>query len=81
MKKSIITGLLLTLSLTACSTPKTVLKHPETKQVATCGGSATGSMVGGVLGYHIEKANDASCVSDYTSQGFKVIQTNKDDKF
>lgn len=58
--------------LSACTTPATTLKHPRTGQVARCGGSATGSMVGGVLGYHIQKSNDTTCVSEYQSQGFKV---------
>ena len=59
-------------SLTACTTPATTLKHPTTGQVARCGGSATGSMVGGVLGYHIQKSNDTTCVSEYQQQGFKI---------
>lgn len=59
-------------SLTACTTPATTLKNPKTGQVARCGGSATGSMVGGVLGYHIQKSNDTTCVSEYQSQGFKI---------
>lgn len=58
--------------LAACTTPATTLKHPKTGQVARCGGSATGSMVGGVVGYHIQKSNDTTCVSEYQSQGFKV---------
>ena len=59
-------------SLTACTTPATTLKHPKTGQVARCGGSATGSMVGGVLGYQIQKSNDTTCVSEYQQQGFKI---------
>lgn len=63
---------LIVLSLAACTTPATTLKHPKTGQVARCGGSATGSMVGGVLGYHIQKSNDTTCVSEFQSQGFKI---------
>lgn len=72
MKKLI--PFVLILGIAACTTPKTILKHPETKQVVTCGGSATGSLVGGVIGYHIQKSNDASCESDYMSQGFERVQ-------
>ncbi len=73
MKKII---LIAVIGLTACSTPKVMLKNPETGQVVHCGGSATGSMVGGVIGYHIQKSNDATCQSDYMAQGFERIQQN-----
>lgn len=62
------------LLMAACTTPKVMLKNPETKQVVTCGGSATGSLVGGVIGYHIQKSNDKSCESDYMAQGFERVQ-------
>ncbi len=65
------------LLISGCTTPKTVLKHPKTGQVATCGGSSTGSLVGGVIGYHIEKANDADCASTYMEQGFKKVHQEK----
>lgn len=71
MKKVIFTVLLLT--ATACTTPKTVLKNHQTGQVVMCGGSATGSMVGGVIGYHIQKSNDSDCVSTYIEQGFARV--------
>ncbi len=71
MKKTAI--VLFVLLLTACTTPTTVLKNPKTGQVATCGGSATGSMVGGVVGYHIQKSNDADCVANYMGEGFKRV--------
>lgn len=61
----------------ACTTPTTVLKHPKTGQIATCGGSATGSLVGGVIGYHIQKSNDADCVSNYMGEGFKRVHTEE----
>lgn len=63
--------------LTACTTPGTTLKHPKTGQIVTCGGSATGSFVGGAIGYHVQKSNDADCVKTYKSQGFKVIETKE----
>lgn len=61
------------LALTACTTPKTVMINPETKQVVSCGGSATGSFVGGIIGYQIQKSNDAQCVADYAENGFKRL--------
>lgn len=65
------------LALSACTTPMTTLKHPKTKQVATCGGSATGSFVGGAIGYHMQKDNDGNCVETYKKQGFEVIETKE----
>ena len=45
----VIATLALLLLLFACATPRTVMRNAETGQVAQCGGSATGSFVGGVL--------------------------------
>lgn len=59
--------------VTACTTPMTTLKNSKTGQVATCGGSATGSWTGGAIGYNIQKDNDADCVATYKKQGFKII--------
>jgi len=64
-------------ALCACSTPRTVMKNPETGQIARCGGSATGSLVGGVLGYHIQKSNDNKCVAEYAKQGFDTVNSEK----
>lgn len=58
--------------LAACATPKTVLRNESTGQVVICGGSTTGSLAGGVIGYHAQKATDAECVADYQKEGFKV---------
>ncbi|MCE2927650.1 MAG: hypothetical protein LW823_08425 [Rickettsiales bacterium] len=71
MKKILLMPALLLFS--ACTTPMTTLRHGKTEQVVTCGGSATGSMVGGAIGYHIQKDNDNDCVKNYEKQGFKVI--------
>jgi phage tail tape-measure protein len=60
-------------SLAACTTPATTLKNSKTGQVVTCGGSATGSFVGGAIGYHVQKDNDQNCVNTYKKQGFKII--------
>jgi len=65
------------LAVSACTTPMTTLKHPKTDQVVTCGGSATGSFVGGAIGYHMQKSNDTDCVKAHEKQGFKVIETKE----
>lgn len=69
--------ILIALSAISCSTPTTMLKNPETGQIVHCGGNATGSMLGGVVGYHIQKGNDSKCVANYAEQGFKRIQIDK----
>jgi hypothetical protein len=72
MKKLIM--LLSTISFFGCATPAVMLKNEATGQIVRCGGDATGSMVGGMIGYNIQKDNDGSCVRAYESQGFKRIQ-------
>lgn len=69
MKK--IAALMAITFLCACTTPKTMLVNNKTGQIESCGGSATGSMVGGVVGYHIQKSNDAKCEADLLANGFK----------
>lgn len=76
MKKIFIAAIAV-LSVSACSTPKTVLKNQKTGQVVSCGGSATGSLVGGVIGYHIQKSNDSQCSQDYMENGFDVVSTTE----
>ncbi len=73
MKKSLIV-FAAAVVLVGCATPAITLKNDGTGQVARCGGDATGSMVGGLIGYNIQKDNDASCVRSYESQGFKRVQ-------
>jgi DNA-binding XRE family transcriptional regulator len=58
--------------LMGCATPETMLRNPKTGQVARCGGNVAASFAGGVIGYHAQKAQDSSCVSSYTQQGFKI---------
>ena len=65
------------LVLVGCTTPKVMLKSEDTGQVVSCGGSATGSMVGGVIGYHIQKSNDAQCEADYLAEGFKRVKSTE----
>lgn len=76
MKKRAVIAALSVIALAGCTTPTTVLQHPESKQIVRCGGSATGSMVGGVIGYHIQKSNDSDCVADHMDLGFRRIQQN-----
>jgi len=62
---------LLALAMTACATPLTILTNPETGQVAQCGGTATGAMMGGIIGYHVQESNDRNCVNAYLRLGFQ----------
>ena len=73
MKKFIIV-MITCILLSGCSTPVVMLENEETGQIVSCGGSATGSMVGGVIGYQIQKSNDEDCEAAYIAQGFKRIQ-------
>lgn len=59
--------------IAGCSTPVTMLKNDVTGQVAHCGGDSSGSMMGGVIGYSIQKNDAEKCVLDYESQGFKRV--------
>lgn len=61
-------------ALIGCATPTVMLKNEATGQVARCGGDATGSMAGGLIGYNIQKSNDEACVRSYEAQGFKRVQ-------
>ena len=65
--------LVFVLLLGACTTPMTTLKNSKTGQIATCGGSATGSWVGGAIGYHVQKDNDDDCVTTYSKHGIHAF--------
>lgn len=65
---------LLSAALIGCATPAITLKNETTGQIARCGGDATASMAGGLIGYNIQKSSDESCVRAYESQGFKRVQ-------
>ena len=69
-KKIIIASLLL---LSGCATPQTILKNEDGSTV-TCGGSSTGSIVGGAIGYSIQRSNDDDCVKKYISDGYKPVK-------
>lgn len=57
--------------LAGCSTPMTVLKHPDTGRVVKCGGSATGSVLGGMIGYGIAKNMAEECTAARQREGYK----------
>lgn len=67
MTKYII-SLFILLSISACTTPETVLKNNETGQVSRCGGNVA---YAGIL-YPFMKQADKKCVEDYKSEGFSV---------
>ena len=73
MKETLLALSLLTF-LTACTTPSTMLKNKRTGQIVECGGTADGSLSGGMIGYSIQKSNDEKCVSRYLKQGFIKIK-------
>jgi uncharacterized protein YcfJ len=51
-----------------------MLKNNRTGQIVECGGTATGSLTGGIIGHSIQKSNDKKCVSRYMKQGFVKIK-------
>ena len=59
--------------LTACTTPKYILKNEKTGQVVICGGNMSSSVAGGILGYQLQKSNDAECTNDYLKQDFTLV--------
>lgn len=62
-------------TLSACATPITVLKNDKTGQFVQCGGSTGGTVLGGIIGYHIQKGADEECVNGYGVNGFKIISS------
>lgn len=64
--------LLICLLLAGCATPRTTLINAQTGQIVVCGGSMNGSLVGGMIGYAIEKKHDESCVKSFKEDGFKT---------
>lgn len=67
-------ALLAVLSIAACTTPETMLRHPQTGQVARCGGNVSGSLTGGMIGYAIQESNDSKCVASFVEQGFVRVK-------
>lgn len=60
--------------ISGCATPVLILKNNKTGQIVRCGGEATGSMAGGLIGYNIQKKTDRACARDYEGRGFTRIQ-------
>jgi len=69
--KSTPAAVLVALGLAGCATPIVTLRNDATGQVATCGGGSAGSILGGAIGYSIEKGNDEKCVKNLEAAGFK----------
>ena len=57
-----------------CATPKTMLRNETTGQVVRCGGDRSGAMMGGLVGYSLQKDDASKCVRDYEAEGFKRVQ-------
>jgi hypothetical protein len=72
--KMVVSMFLVSMFLSGCATPVTMLKNEKTGQIARCGGGASGSMAGGLIGYNIQKKSDKACVTDYENRGFTPIQ-------
>lgn len=68
------TLLMVGLLVSGCTTPATVLKHPKTGDVASCGGEYAASLAGGAIGYNIQKDKDAQCVTTYKAKGYRVVK-------
>jgi len=62
------------LFVAACTTPTYTLKNPKTGDVETCGGNTTASIAGGILGYHLQKDQDAKCKEILQKNGYKEIK-------
>ena len=60
------------MALCACSTPTTVMKNDKTGQIVLIGGTATGSALGGFIGYDIQEASEKQQVNNYKQHGFHV---------
>ena len=59
--------------LSGCATPSYILKN-EKGQVVRCGGDTSSSMVGGYIGYSVQKTADEKCVLEWKAQGFQLVQ-------
>lgn len=68
-----VSPLLFFLLITACATPRTLLKN-DAGQVVECGGQRSGSAMFGVIGYKVQKSDAEKCVQEYEKAGFKKIE-------
>ena len=71
MKPILFPCLLAAAVMCGCATPVVMMKNDATGQLVRCGGGTSGSVIGGAIGYSIEKSNDEKCVKDYEARGFK----------
>lgn len=60
----------ITLFLSGCATPQHIMVDKQGKAKA-CGGGYVGSVLGGRIGYEIEKQNDEKCQEDLKKKGYK----------
>ena len=60
--------------MSGCATPKTMLSNKTTGQVVRCGGDRSGAMMGGLIGYSLQKDDASKCVREYEAEGFKRVQ-------
>lgn len=73
MKINLYIASLILVMLAGCATPQTILKN-HNGDVVSCGGSSTGSVVGGMIGYSIQKNSDDICVKNYMGQGYNPVK-------
>ena len=72
--KGALPSLFLAVVLAGCATPVVMLKNDATGQVVRCGGERSGSLMGGAIGYSLQKEDAEMCVRDFEAQGFKRLQ-------
>jgi hypothetical protein len=61
-------------SVSGCATPLVVLKNKTTGQVVRCGDERSGSEMGGMIGYSLQKDDADKCIRDFEAQGFKPVE-------
>lgn len=58
--------------LTGCTTDRYTMRNPKNKTEITCGGNTASSVLGGFVGYQIQKEADKECVNRLKVLGYKV---------
>lgn len=67
-------------ALSACSTPKTVLKNEATGETVACGGGGAASyLIGGMIGQYIQRKEDKKCVDESQEKGMKILSVEKEE--
>lgn len=72
-RTKLMVGVLCATLLSACATPRTMMRNPETKQIVQCGGDRSGSIMLGAIGYSMQASDAADCVKTFSAQGFVVV--------